>query len=150
LSFVSVTLKDEKASIIFQGTADPNVILMVVELPADNYHVQGILNEVTTPIAMIGEVEFSKELIERFITHNDPRFTISGNAMKAHNGQAVAGFRASCENTVLNKTSNKTTTADGKFSFQLEQSRDFKVADEMQGWLSSEVMYEATKGLDRK
>ncbi|MCX6286648.1 MAG: OmpA family protein [Bacteroidetes bacterium] len=149
LPYVSVTVKDDKKNIVFQGMTDPNGILMVEELPADNYRVQGILNEVTTTIASIGKEEFTKELIEKTITHNDPRFTLSGIATNASNDQPVAGVTVTCENTVLNKTNSRITTADGKFFFQLEQASDFKVHGELQGWLSSEAFYATTKGLDR-
>jgi outer membrane protein OmpA-like peptidoglycan-associated protein len=54
-----------------------------------------------------------------------------------------------CENTVLNKTNTKITADDGKFFFQLEQNSDFRVTGEKKGWLSSEAIYETTKGLDR-
>ncbi|MFA5816169.1 MAG: OmpA family protein [Bacteroidales bacterium] len=149
LPYVSVTLKDDKNDIAFQGMTDPNGILMVEELPADNYRVQGILNEVTTTIATIGKEEFTKEVIEKILTHNDPRFTLSGIATNAHNGQPVSGVKVTCENTVLNKTNSRITGSDGTFFFQLEQASDFKVFGEMQGWLSSEAIYETTKGLDR-
>jgi len=127
---------------------DPNGVLMVEELPADNYKVQGILNEITTTIATIGKEEFTKELIEKTILHNDPRFTLSGIVTNAHNDLPVPGL-SNLWNTVLNKTNSKITTADGKFFFQLEQASDYKVAGELQGWLSSEELYETTKGLDR-
>jgi len=101
LPYVSVTLKDDKNNIVFQGMTDPNGILLVEDLPADNYRVQGILNEVTTTIAMIGKEEFSKELIEKTILHNDPRFTLSGIVTNSHNDLPVAGVKVTCDNTVL-------------------------------------------------
>lgn len=149
LPYVSVTLKDDKNNVIFQGMTDPNGVLLVDDLPADNYRVQGTLNEVTTTIANIAKEEFSKELIEKTITHNDPRFTLSGVVTNALTDKPVAGVKVTCENTVLNKTNSKTTTADGKFFFQLEGASDFKVNGELQGWLSSEEITATTKGLDR-
>jgi outer membrane protein OmpA-like peptidoglycan-associated protein/tetratricopeptide (TPR) repeat protein len=149
LPYVSVTLKDEKNNIVFQGMTDPEGKLLVEEMPADTYRVQGILNEVTTTLGKIGKEDFTKELIERTLTHNDPRFTLSGIATNATTGQPVAGVTVTCENTVLNKTNSRTTGSDGTFFFQLEQASDFKVMGEMKGWLSSEAIYETTKGLDR-
>jgi len=149
LPYVSVSVKDEKGNILFQGMTDPNGLLLVEDLPADNYRVQGILNEVTTTIGTIGKEEFSREMIEKRLTHNDPRFTLSGIATNAQTGQPVAGVNVTCENTVLNKTNSKVTDAGGKFFFQLEQAGDFKVMGERKGWLSSEAVYETTKGLDR-
>lgn len=149
LPYVLVTLKDDKSNVVFQGMTDPNGVLIVDELPPDNYRVQGSLNDVTTTISKIGKEEFSQELIEKAVTHNDPRFTLSGVVTNVHNDQPVSGVTVTCENTVSNRANTRITGEDGKFFFQLEQASDFKVTGEAHGWLSSEVIYETTKGLDR-
>jgi outer membrane protein OmpA-like peptidoglycan-associated protein len=149
LPYVAVSFKDNSNNVAFTGMTDPNGLLVVEELPPDNYKVQGILNEITTTTATITKDEFSKELIERTLFHNDPRFTLSGIAINASNSQPVEGVTVTCENTVLNKNRTQITKADGKFFFQLEQASDFKVTGEKKGWLSSEAAYETTKGLDR-
>jgi outer membrane protein OmpA-like peptidoglycan-associated protein len=149
LPYVSVAFKDDKGDVVFKGMTDPNGVLVVEELPGDNYKVQGILNDITTTTATILKDEFSKELIERTLYHNDPRFTLSGITVNATTGQPVEGVMVTCENTVMGKSSTQVTSADGKFFFQLEQASDFKVSGEKKGWLSSEVAYETTKGLDR-
>jgi len=149
LPYVSVAFKDDKGDVVFKGMTDPNGVLIVDELPGDNYKVQGILNDITTTTATIPKDEFSKELIERTLYHNDPRFTLSGITVNAITGQTVEGVLVTCENTVMKKSSTQITSADGKFFFQLEQASDFKVTGEKKGWLSSETAYETTKGLDR-
>ena len=149
LPYVSVTFKDSKSDIVHKGMTDPNGMLMVEDLPEGEYKVQGILNEITTTIATISKNEFEKELIEKVITHNDPRFTLSGIAINASNNLPVSGVSVTCENTTFNKKNTKITGNDGKFYFQLEQASDFKVVGEQKGWLSSEVIHETTKGLDR-
>lgn len=149
LPYVSVALKDDQGNIIFQGMTDPDGKLVMEEIPAGNYRVQGMLNEVTTTIATIKKEDFTREVIARTLLHNDPRFTLSGIATNASNEQPVAGVTVTCENTGQNKTNSKVTGEDGKFFFQLEQASDFKVMGERQGWLSSEAIYETTKGLDR-
>ncbi|TSA36989.1 MAG: hypothetical protein D4R64_06390 [Porphyromonadaceae bacterium] len=149
LPYVSVTVRDDKNNIVFQGMTDPDGKLIVEELPADNYRIQGMLNEVTTTIATIKKDDFTEEVIARTLTHNDPRFTLSGIATNANNERPVSGVTVTCENTGQNKTNTRITGDDGKFFFQLEQASDFKVMGERQGWLSSEAIYETTKGLDR-
>lgn len=149
LPYVSVSFKDEKANVIFQGMTDPNGLLAVEDLPAGTYRVQGILNEVTTTIAYIAKEDFTKDVIERTLTHNDPRFTLSGITTNAVNDQPVSGVTVTCENTSMNKSNSRVTKDDGKFFFQLEQSSDFRVIGERKGWLSSEAIYKTTKGLDR-
>lgn len=149
LPYVSVALKDEKGNVVYQGMTGPDGIILAEELPADNYRIQGILNDVTTTIATIKKEEFVNPLIERTITHNDPRFTLSGMVTNSRNNQPVGGVTVTCENKDLNKSNTRITGPDGKFFFQLEQASDFKVTGEQQGWLSSEAAYETTKGLDR-
>jgi outer membrane protein OmpA-like peptidoglycan-associated protein len=149
LPYVTVSLKDDKNNIVFSGMTDPNGILIVEDMPADNYKVQGLLNDITTSFANITKDEFANESIEKTLYHNDPRFTLSGIAVNSLNGPPVAGVKITCENTASGKVKTQITKEDGKFFFQLEQASDFKVMGEKQGWLSSEAIYETTKGLDR-
>ncbi len=149
LPYVSVKLKDDKSNIVFQGMTDTNGVVIFDEVPADNYKVQGILNDITTTIATIGKDEFKNELIEKTIYHNDPRFTLYGVAINSRDDKPVAGVTVTCENITLHKINSHITESDGKFFFQLEQASDFKVSGEQQGWLSSEAIHETTKGLDR-
>lgn len=149
LPYVLITVKDDKSEVVFQGMTDPSGKLTVDDLIAGEYRIQGMLNDVTTSTAKVLIEEFSNQLIEKELTHNDPRFTLSGIVTNAHNGQPVSGVSVKCVNTLLNRENIKVTGSDGKFFFQLEQSSDFKVTGAAQGWLSSEVFYETTKGLDR-
>ena len=149
LPYVSVTVKDDKNNVVFKGITDPDGILLADDLPEDNYRIQGELNDITTTLTTVSKSEFSKPLIEKTVTHNDPRFTLSGITINSHNSQPVGDITVTCENVSLTKTNTKITTGDGKFFFQLEQNSDFKVSGEKKGWLSSEAVYETTKGLDR-
>lgn len=149
LPYVSVSLKDEANNIVFSGITDTMGNLIVDEMPVGNYRVQGVLNDITTTIATITKDEFSNPLIEKTITHNDPRFTLSGIAVNTLNGPPVAGVTVTCTDTVSGKTKTVITNADGKFFFQLEQARDYKIVGEKSKWLSSETIYATTKGLDR-
>ena len=149
LPYVSVSLKDDANNVVFTGITDTRGELTIEEMPADNYRVQGVLNEITTTIASISKDEFLKPIIEKTITHNDPRFTLSGIAINTLNGPPVAGVTVVCTDTLSGKTKTVITSTDGKFFFQLEQVRDYKIIGEKPRWLSSEAIYETTKGLDR-
>ena len=149
LPYVSVSLKDDANNIVFTGITDTLGNLTVEDMPVGNYKVQGVLNDITTTIATVSKDEFSQSTIEKTITHNDPRFTLSGIAVNMLNGPPVAGVTVVCMDTISGKTKTVITNADGKFFFQLEQSRDYKIIGEKPKWLSSEAIYESTKGLDR-
>lgn len=149
LPYVSVSLKDDANNIVFTGITDTLGDLSVEDMPIANYRAQGVLNDITTTIATISKDEFTQPIIEKTITHNDPRFTLSGIAVNVLNGPPVAGVTVICTDTISGKTKTVITNADGKFFFQLEQSRDYKIIGEKAKWLSSEAIYESTRGLDR-
>lgn len=149
LPYVSVSITDDKNYIVFKGMTDMDGLLTVEDLPTDNYRVQGMLNDITTTFDHISSGEFSKPVIEKALTHNDPRFTLSGVTVNTIGGPPVAGVTVICENLTLNKTTSVITGEDGKFFFQLEQTSDYKIYGQKPKWLSSEAIYETTKGLDR-
>jgi len=77
LPYVSVSIKDSQNNLIFKGMTDPNGQLTVEELAADNYKVQGILNDITTTLATISKEEFSELAHRKNDTPTtDPRFTV--------------------------------------------------------------------------
>lgn len=149
LPYVAVSVKDEKNEVVYKGMTDPEGYVIIEDLPADRYKIQGILNDITTTMATIAKDEFSKQMIEKTVTHNDPRFTLAGITINAGTGLPVSEVKVVCENISLAKTTSVITKGDGKFFFQLEQASDFKVMGEKLQWLSSEAIYESTKGLDR-
>ncbi|MDO9511501.1 MAG: OmpA family protein [Bacteroidales bacterium] len=149
LPYVSVSLKDSQNNVIHTGMTDPHGVLMIEEIPQNDYTVQGILNDITTTIANVSKDEFSQPLIEKILKHNDPRFTLAGLVVNSINEQPIPGVSVTCHNITINRVKQITTSNDGKFFFQLEQQSDFKVSGEKSGWLSSEAAYESTKGLDR-
>jgi outer membrane protein OmpA-like peptidoglycan-associated protein/tetratricopeptide (TPR) repeat protein len=149
LPYVLVSIKDSKNNVIQTGMTDPDGFLLVEDIPADDYRVQGVVNDITTSIAQISKDEFENELVEKTVNHNDPRFTMSGLVINSDTGQPVEGVTVACDNTTFNRSNSIITKADGKFFFQLEQASDFKVTGEKKGWLSSESGEETTKGLDR-
>lgn len=149
LPYVSVSITDDKNNIVFKGMTDMDGLLTVEDLPTNNYRVQGMLNDITTTFDNISSGEFTKPLIEKTLTHNDPRFTLSGITVNTIGGPPVAGVTVICENLTLNKTTSVLTGEDGKFFFQLEQASDYKIYGQKPKWLSSEAIYETTKGLDR-
>jgi len=149
LPYTSISLKDDKNNIVFKGMTDIDGILTIEDMPSDKYRIQGMLNDITSTADNISPDEFNKPLIEKTLTHNDPRFTLSGLTINTIGGPAVAGVTVLCENLTTHKTTSLITGEDGKFFFQLEQASDYKIYGEKPKWLSSEAIYETTKGLDR-
>lgn len=149
LPYVKVQFKNSKNETVYKGITDPNGLISVDHLPAENYQIMGELNDVSTTIAKINKDEFSAELISKTITHNDPRFTLAGSVINAENHDPIQGVSVFRDNISLNLKSDNETLKDGSFFFQLEQNSDYKISAEKEGWISSKVAYETTKGLDR-
>lgn len=151
LPYVSVSVKDGNGNILHKGLTDENGEVVIDELAAGSYTIQGILNDVTTTIATVAPSDFGAGVkeIERTVTHNDPRFTLKGIVLNTQNNTPLAGVEVTCINTTLGLTKKITTGADGTFLFQLEQKSDYRVSGDKKGWISSEVAEATTKGLDR-
>jgi len=148
LPYVSVSVKDTKNNTVYKGLSDPQGNINVEDIGAGDYEVQGMLNDITTTIAKISISEFSKPLIEKTVTHNDPRFTLSGIVINADNGEPVPEVTVYCTNSTLKNKNSIVTTDDGKFFFQLEQTSDFIVEGKKEGFFTNSAGA-TTRGLDR-
>lgn len=150
LPYVKVQiLKDGE---IFQkGMTDENGIVQLDDFPKGNYSVKGELNDITTTSTAIAieDFESNENMIKKTLYHNDPRFTLKGIVINSSTNQPVEGVEVTCFNTTMNFKKNETTKTDGIFLFQLEQHSDFTVNGRKAKWVSSEVIEESTKGLDR-
>jgi len=137
---------------IFQkGMTDEKGMVQLEEVPKGNYTIKGELSDITTTSATIGTEDFggTDNIITRTLLHNDPRFTLKGIVINSSTHQPVEGVEVTCFNTTMNFKKKETTKADGIFLFQLEQHSDFTVNGRKAKWVSSEVIEESTKGLDR-
>lgn len=149
LPYVAIEVKDKGRNVVAKGLSDPDGNVLIEDLPKGEYTVQGELNGITTTIAKIMVEDFADELIKKVVTHNDPRFTLTGKVVNSTTGEPVQGVTVYRQNSTMNRTEETLTGIDGRFFFQLEQSSDFKLSGEKKGWLTTEVAYETTKGLDR-
>lgn len=150
LPYVHVTIKDKNGNIFHQGLTDPNGQVELDELPAGEYTIQGMLNDVSTTLAKVTSDDFKTGAkIVKELLHNDPRFTLAGVAVNTKTRQPLEGVLIVCTNITSGIIKKMTTGADGKFFFQLEQNSDFEVQGTKKGWLSSEMAEKTTKGLDR-
>ena len=149
LPYVTVVIKDANGQVFHQGLTDPNGRIELEDLPLQEYKIQGMLNDVSTTLAVVAKNDFNNNVIVRDLLHNDPRFTLVGLAINSRTNKPLEGVLITCTNITSGITKKMTTIEDGKFFFQLEQNSDFEVQGQKKGWLSSELAEKTTKGLDR-
>jgi outer membrane protein OmpA-like peptidoglycan-associated protein len=149
LPYVAVEVRDKDRNVVAKGLTGPDGKVIIEDLPKGEYTVQGELNGITTTIAKVSEKDFADDLIQKIVTHNDPRFTLSGKVVNSNTGEPVQGVTVYRQNSTTNRTEETLTGTDGGFFFQLEQKSDFTISGEKHGWLTSEVAHETTQGLDR-
>ena len=133
------------------GSTDAEGNVYFRELKAADYTVRGTLNSINTTTRQIVKSDFDTTAgeIKIIITHNDPRFTLSGIVMNKTTGNPEGG----AEVTVTNLTKSGISTGqsnqvDGTFSIQLEAASDFTVVGKKAGYISN-IEKVSTIGLNR-
>lgn len=114
------------------------------------YHITAIKNGIAGEPVSINAVDFDKagNLIYKEIYHDDPRFTLIGETVRANDSSKLPGI-----GTVLTNASNSTnmtqiSDAEAKFVYQLEQRSDYNIVANQAGKFS-QTEGVTTKGLDR-
>lgn len=133
------------------GTTDANGTVTFSEISATDYSVSGILNSINTSAQNITAANFTAEGKELKInlTHNDPRFTLSGTVINKATNKPEGNVGV----TVTNETQSSINTqqskqADGTFNIQLEPNSDFTVVGKKANYLSN-IEKASTKALNR-
>ena len=118
--------------------------------PAE-YTISALLNNINSSIQNIKKEDFetNNSEINITITHNDPRFTLSGvvinKTRKIPEGGAEINVTNETKHSILTKQSQ---AGDGFFSAQLEAESDFTLVGKKASYISN-IEKISTKGLDR-
>jgi outer membrane protein OmpA-like peptidoglycan-associated protein len=117
---------------------------------AADYMVSGVLNGISTTSQQISKNNFNipGNEIRINITHNDPRFTLTGMVNNKSTNKPEAGVTVSSANITQNSTVSVQSQADGTFNMQLEAASDFAVSGKKAGYISN-IEKASTKGLNR-
>jgi outer membrane protein OmpA-like peptidoglycan-associated protein len=146
---VSVSLKNDEAKIATAYT-DANGIAKFDNIEPQIVACSGVKNEVKANTSTIEKAQFATTETEIKVTllHDDPRFTLIGNAVTESGADPIQDVTANISN--LTSTANKTaiTNDKGEFYEQLEQGSDFKIVGQAKNKFSA-IKEVSTKGLDR-
>ena len=118
---------------------------------AGEYTVSGTLHTIGTTGRTITRSSFDApgSEIKISITHNDPRFTLSGVVVNTITGQPEGDIAIDIMNATLNtNVSGLSEPATGVFNIQLEPGSDFVVSGKKAGYIS-DIEKVSTKGLTR-
>lgn len=150
LAFVDVMvtgLEGKKLSALTD--ADGRVIFNTLT-PAD-YIITGLLNNISTSVQNIKKANFetNDNQINITITHNDPRYTLSGIVINKTKNIPEGGVNVNITNQTKHSTLTKqSNVADGIFNVQLEAGSDFTLFGKKADYISN-IEKISTKGLNR-
>ncbi len=133
------------------GTSDANGKVLFNEMPAANYSVSGILNNINTSTKNISLIDFSNtnNEISINITHNDPRFTLAGIVVNKTTNKPEGNVDVTATNITQNSINTQQSKMDdGSFNIQLDANSDFSIVGRKASYLSN-IEKASTKGLNR-
>lgn len=116
-----------------------------------DYTVGGLLNNINSSVQNITKANFetSESQINISLTHNDPKFTLSGVVINKTKNIPEGGAEISITNETKHSIITKQSHAgDGIFRAQLDAESDFTLVGKMAGYISN-IEKISTQGLNR-
>lgn len=150
LPYVEVVLKGPEGRRL-SGLTDATGKVTFNKMPPGDYTVSGFLNNINTSVQNIDKNNFetNNNQINITITHNDPRYTLSGLVINKTKNIPEGGVDVNVTNetkrSVITKQSN---AGDGIFNAQLEAGSDFTLVGKKADYISN-IERISTKGLNR-
>jgi outer membrane protein OmpA-like peptidoglycan-associated protein len=147
---VEVTISGPEGKNINMFTGEDGKVTFTQISPAD-YVVRGLLNSINTTVQQVQKQDFAgkENGLGVNLTHNDPRFTLSGIVVNKTKKLPEPGAEITVTNdtrkSVLTKQSRE---GDGSFFAQLEATSDFHIVGKKAGYISN-IERLTTKGLNR-
>lgn len=133
------------------GSTDENGSVAFNALTAAEYEITGMLNNINTSVQNISKEIFltDDQQISLSLTHNDPRYTLSGIVINKTKNLPVGGAEVLVDNTTKSSlVTQKSHEGDGVFRVQLEAGSDFTVVGKKASYISN-IEKISTKGLNR-
>ena len=150
LRYVDVSVKSNNGN-VFTATTNADGKAIFNHVKAATYNISGRLNKIDASAATITKTDFDKQgnQLAVEITHNDPRFTLVGNAIDKSANHPVAGTLVTITNNTQSSTSFATSAeGNGEFRTQLEAASDFVIVGKKASYISN-IENISTNGLNR-
>lgn len=150
LPYVDVVVSGPEGKKMNGSTDSYGKIIFNAISPAD-YTVSGLLNNINSSLQIIskGNFETDNNEINITLTHNDPRFTLSGVVINITKNIPEGGAEVNVTNETKHSIITKQSHAgDGIFRTQLEAESNFIVVGKKANYISN-IEKISTKGLNR-
>lgn len=114
------------------------------------YEITAVKNGIAAAPVAITAADFERSglVIYKEIYHDDPRFTLIGETVRANDHTKLPGIGTVLTNTSNNTNMSQISDAEAKFVYQLEQTSDYSIVASQAGKFSQTESV-STKGLDR-
>ena len=150
LPYVDVTLTSEEGK-TQKETTDANGKVLFKEIQTGTYVVNGKLNNINSSSKNIDKADFAAggDDINISLTHNDPRFTLSGTVVNKATNTPEENVDVTATNISQNSiNTEQSKIGDGSFNIQLESNSEFTIVGRKASFLSN-IEKVSTKGLNR-
>ncbi len=150
LPFVAVSISGTDGKMRY-GSTDEYGRVTFIALNPEEYTVSGSLNQINSTVKNIKPENFAgvENQIEISLTHNDPRFTLSGLVINKTENMPEGGAEVNVTNQNDNViTSIQSHPGDGLFRTQLKADCDFILVGKKANFISN-IEKVTTKGLNR-
>ncbi len=114
------------------------------------YLITAVKNGIAAESVEIGIADFDRsgQVIYKEIYHDDPRFTLIGETVRANDNSKLPGIGTILTNATNSKNMTQISDGEAKFVYQLEQQSDYNIVANQAGKFSQTESV-TTKGLDR-
>jgi outer membrane protein OmpA-like peptidoglycan-associated protein len=150
LPYVEVTVSGPEGKRMNGPTNELGKVTFYQVSPAD-YVAQGSLNNISTTEQQVKKQDFAgkENGISVNLTHNDPRFTLSGVVINKTKNAPEGGAEITVTNDTRKSILTKQSRAgDGTFFAQLEVNSNFTIVGKKSGYISN-IERVTTQGLNR-
>lgn len=146
---VMISLVSDSGTVVLASNQDGEVVFK--NNLAGNYTISGKLNGINTGLQNLLKENFetANERVSIQLSHNDPRFTLSGMVEERNTQAPMNSVLVSITDKTLEKTSTVESNAlNGKFTVQLAANSDFVLSAKKANYISN-IEQISTKGLNR-
>lgn len=145
-----VALKNAAGEVLRQGVTDANGDVYFLEMPFDNYFIEGTLYDKRLKGNTVRRTEFSsaRRQVEKEILYDDPNFILQGQVVKCNTNTSLPRVSVVLKNLEVASEKRTITNGNGKYIFHLNGRSDYQIYASKDMHLSL-IERLSTRGYDR-
>lgn len=145
-----VVLKNAAGEVLRQGVTDANGDVYFLEMPFDNYFIEGTLYDKKLKANSIRRAEFSstRRQVEKEILYDDPNFILLGQVVKCNTNTTVPRVSVVLKNLETAAEKRTVTNSAGEYIFHLNGRSEYEIYPSKDMHISR-IEQVSTRGYDR-